>query len=133
MKAEFRSRDVSRAAKNALFSMRPAKNKKPAVDRKRAERARKRAAGLVAVTVHVSPAHRAAIRMVETLLNGGGTLTVRLVRYLAILADKLPARVRARASLTRVTPKEAKAAIAELIDLAAERRRRAFTANGNDQ
>lgn len=93
-----------------------------AADRKRAERARRRAAGQVAITVHVDERHRRAVRTLEAVLNAGGELAARLVRYIDILADKLPARRRARMRLPRVTPDAARAAVSNILRMATHRR-----------
>ena len=93
--------------------------------RKRAERARHRAAGRVAVTVHVAPEHRAAVRALESLLAVGGALADRARRVLAILEDKLPHKARARARLRPVTPAQAREAMARVLDLARHRRKEA--------
>lgn len=107
---------MSQLAKITVVSMvRAAPKNFGVTQRKRAERAKRKAAGQVAVTVHIDPRCRQAVRTVEAILNAGGQLASRLVRYLAILNDMLPEKRRARSRLPRVTPAEAKAASAEVI------------------
>lgn len=109
---------MSRMTENAVVSIDDAAPEKfGAARRKRCERARRKAEGKVAVTIHVDPRYRHAVRTVEAILNTGDGLAVRMLRFLAILNDMLPERRRARARLPKVEPAAAKAVCAEVIGL----------------
>lgn len=121
---------MSQRKENAVISMTEAAPEKFGVARrKRRERVRRKAEGKVAVTIHVDPRYRQAVRTVEAILNAGDGLAVRLLRVLAILNDALPARRRARLRLGKVSPDEAKAACTKVVHLTI-RRASASSPNG---
>ena len=85
--------------------------------RKRIERQRRRADGLVAVTVHVHPDDREAVRITESILREGGELGARIKRCIGIVNDRMPEQRKARLRLPKVTAADARAACANIINL----------------
>lgn len=92
------------------------------VARKRMERKRHRDSGRVAVTVHVAPEHRAAIRTVEAILNQGGRLSHRLLNFVEILAYRLPEKIRFRKKQPRISRQAARTAMAQVIRAFSEKK-----------
>ena len=86
-----------------------------AADRKKAERERRKAEGLVAVTVYVDPADRWAIRATAAMLTGGGALARRVRNVLGLLQEHLPDKLRAKTQPRRFTPDQARKAVVVLL------------------
>ena len=115
--------DMSQSSKNTVISM-PQKpiRKQNAVERKRKERVKRKALNQVAITIHVDQKHRLAVRTFEAILNSGDELANRVLRYLTILNDKLPAHQRARLRLPKVNKTEARAALSNLLKFTKRKR-----------